>query len=111
MNPTELILKNFEKVSSRGSKNEAAIATGLSLGRQNTTAPPRQTRQGTMPCPAKAEDRPTLILQGHMDMVCQKTLESTRMISRKTPFNSSVMAIGFAPTAPPSVQTTALALR
>ncbi len=83
MNPTELILKNFEKVSSvpRGSKNEAAIRNWLIVWAAEHNCTSRVDAAGNLVIYAPAsqgyEDRPTLILQGHMDMVCQKTLEST----------------------------------
>ncbi|MBL8062987.1 MAG: aminoacyl-histidine dipeptidase [Anaerolineales bacterium] len=83
MNPTELILSNFEKVSSipRGSKNEAAIRNWLIkwAAEHNCTSKTDVAGNLVIYAPASAgyEDRPTLILQGHMDMVCQKTLEST----------------------------------
>ena len=83
MNPTELILSNFEKVSSipRGSKNEAVIRSWLIkwAAEQNCTSKTDVAGNLVIYVPASAgyEDRPTLILQGHMDMVCQKTLEST----------------------------------
>ena len=83
MNPTELILKNFEKVSSvpRGSKNEAAIRNWLIEWAAEHNCTSKTDAAGNLviyvPASQGYEDRPTLILQGHMDMVCQKTLEST----------------------------------
>jgi dipeptidase D len=83
MNPTELILKNFEKVSSvpRGSKNEAAIRNWLIewAAEHNCTSKTDAAGNLVIYAPASVgyEDRPVVILQGHMDMVCQKTLEST----------------------------------
>jgi dipeptidase D len=83
MNPTELILKNFEKVSSvpRGSKNETAIRNWLIewAAEHNCTSKTDAAGNLVIYVPANQgyEDRPTLILQGHMDMVCQKTPEST----------------------------------
>ncbi|MBK8821019.1 MAG: beta-Ala-His dipeptidase [Anaerolineales bacterium] len=83
MNPTELILKNFEKVSSvpRGSKNETAIRNWLIEWAAEHNCTSKTDAAGNLviyvPASAGYEDRPTLILQGHMDMVCQKTLEST----------------------------------
>ena len=83
MNPTELILKNFEKVSSvpRGSKNEAGIRNWLIdwATKHNCTSKTDAAGNLVIYVPASAgyEDRPTLILQGHLDMVCQKTSEST----------------------------------
>jgi dipeptidase D len=83
MNPTELILKNFEKVSSvpRGSKNEAGIRNWLIewAAKHNSTSKTDAARNLVIYTPASQgyEDRLTLILQGHMDMVCQKTQETT----------------------------------
>jgi len=83
MNPTELILKNFEKVSSipRGSKNETAIRNWLIAWATEHNCTSKTDAAGNLviyvPASQGYEDRPTLILQGHMDMVCQKTLEST----------------------------------
>jgi len=82
MNPTKLILKNFEKVSSipRGSKNEAAIRNWLIdwAAEYNRTSKTDAAGNLVIYVPASVgyEDRPTLILQGHMDMVCQKTNDS-----------------------------------
>jgi dipeptidase D len=83
MNPTELILKNFEKVSSvpRGSKNEAAIRNWLIEWATEHNCASKTDAAGNLviyvPASKGYEERPTLILQGHLDMVCQKTLEST----------------------------------
>ncbi len=83
MNPTELILKNFEKVSSipRGSKNEAAIRNWLIDWATEHNCTSKTDTAGNLviyvPASVGYEDRPTLILQGHMDMVCQKTLGAT----------------------------------
>ncbi len=83
MNPTELILKNFEKVSSipRGSKNEAEIRNWLIEWAAAHNCTSRTDAAGNLviyvPASMGYEDRPTLILQGHMDMVCQKTPGST----------------------------------
>lgn len=83
MNPTELILKNFEKISSvpRGSKNEAGIRNWLIDWATEHNCTSKTDAAGNLviyvPASHGYEDRPTLILQGHMDMVCQKTIEST----------------------------------
>ena len=83
MNPTELILKNFEKVSSipRGTKFEAGIRNWLIAWAAEHNCTSRTDATGNLaiyvPASAGYEDRPTLILQGHMDMVWQKTNEST----------------------------------
>lgn len=83
MNPTELILFNFEKVSSipRGSKNEADIRNWLIKWAAEHNCTFKTDAAGNLviyvPASEGYEDRPTLILQGHLDMVCQKTSEST----------------------------------
>ena len=83
MNPTELILKNFEKVSSvpRGTKYEAGIRNWLIQWAAEHNCTSKTDAAGNLviyaPASAGYEDRPTLILQGHMDMVWQKTNEST----------------------------------
>ncbi|MBP6179633.1 MAG: aminoacyl-histidine dipeptidase [Anaerolineales bacterium] len=83
MNPTELILKNFEKVSSvpRGTKFETGIRNWLIQWAAEHNCTSKTDAAGNLviyaPASAGYEDRPTLILQGHMDMVWQKTNEST----------------------------------
>lgn len=83
MNPTELILKNFEKVSSipRGTKYEAGIRNWLITWAAEHNCKSKTDAAGNLviyvPASEGYEDRPTLILQGHLDMVCQKTSEST----------------------------------
>ncbi|MBE0669950.1 MAG: aminoacyl-histidine dipeptidase [Anaerolineales bacterium] len=82
MNPTELILSNFEKVSSipRGTKYEAGIRNWLIAWAAEHNCTSKTDAAGNLviyvPSSAGYEDRPTLILQGHMDMVWQKTNES-----------------------------------
>ena len=82
MNPTELILKNFEKVSSipRGSKNEAAIRQWLMDWGAAHSFQSRTDAAGNLviyiPASTGYESKERLILQGHMDMVCQKVPES-----------------------------------
>ncbi len=83
MNPTELILKNFEKVSSvpRGTKFEAGIRQWLMDWAAARSLKSVTDAAGNLviyiPASQGYEAHPTLILQGHMDMVCQKTPEST----------------------------------
>lgn len=82
MNPTDLILKNFEKVSSipRGTKYEAGIRNWLITWAAEHNCKSNADAAGNLviyvPASAEYEDRPALILQGHMDMVWQKTPES-----------------------------------
>jgi len=88
MNPTDRILEKLEQISSipRDTKNEAGIrawlqdwasARGLA---SKTDAPGNLVIQ--VPASAGYEDHPTLILQGHLDMVCQKTPDSTHDFTR-----------------------------
>lgn len=83
MNPAELILSNFEKVSSipRGTKYEAGIRNWLIAWAAEHNCTSKTDAAGNLaiyvPASAGYEDRPTLILQGHMDMVWQKTSKST----------------------------------
>lgn len=82
MNPTELILKNFEKVSSipRGTKYEADIRQWLMDWGAAHNLRSRVDAAGNLvlyvPASAGYENIPTLILQGHMDMVWQKLPKS-----------------------------------
>jgi len=82
MNPTDLILSNFQKVSSvpRGTKYEAEIRSWLITWAAEHNCASTTDKAGNLviyvPASAGYEDRPTLILQGHMDMVWQKTPES-----------------------------------
>ena len=82
MNPTELILKNFEKVSSvpRGTKYEAGIRIWLIAWAAEHNCTSKTDAIGNLviyvPASEWYEDHPALILQGHMDMVWQKTNES-----------------------------------
>ncbi len=83
MNPTELILKNFEKVSSvpRGTKYETGIRNWLIAWAAEHNCTSKTDAAGNLviyvPASTGYDDRPALILQGHMDMVWQKTNEST----------------------------------
>jgi dipeptidase D len=82
MNPTEHILSNFEKISSipRGTKFEAGIRQWLIAWGAAHNFQSRTDTAGNLvihvPASGGYENRPTLILQGHMDMVWQKTPES-----------------------------------
>lgn len=82
MNPTEHILSNFEKISSipRGTKFEAGIRNWLIAWAESYGWKSKTDAAGNLviyvPASAGYENHPTLILQGHLDMVCQKTPES-----------------------------------
>jgi len=82
MNPTELILEKFEQISSipRGTKFEAGIRNWLIAWAESHGWKSKTDAAGNLviyvPASAGYENRPTLILQGHLDMVWQKTPES-----------------------------------
>jgi len=88
MNTIDSILKNFEQISSipRDTKNEAGIRAWLrdwasARGLESKTdAPGNLVIQ--VPASEGRENHPTLILQGHLDMVCQKTPDSTHNFTR-----------------------------
>ena len=88
MNPTEHILKHFEAVSSipRGTKDEAGIRRWLIEWATASRFGSRTDAMGNLviqvPASAGRESEPVLILQGHMDMVWQKTPESTHDFTR-----------------------------
>ena len=88
MNPTDLILKHFEQVSSipRGTKNEAGIRQWLVAWATARRFRSRTDAAGNLvihiPASAGRESEATIVLQGHMDMVCQKTPESTHNFTR-----------------------------
>ena len=83
MNPTERILDCFEKISAipRGTKNEAGIRVWLQAWAGARGWESRTDVVGNLVILIPASDgyelQPTLILQGHMDMVCQKTSNSS----------------------------------
>lgn len=82
MNPTDLILKNFEKVSSipRGTKFEAGIRQWLMDWATARNCQSKMDAAGNLvisvPASPGHESRETVILQGHLDMVWQKTSTS-----------------------------------
>ena len=88
MNPTDLILARFEQISAipRGTKNEAGIRTWLQEWATVIGLFSRVDAIGNLlirvPASAGYEDQPVLILQGHMDMVCQKTSDSQHDFTR-----------------------------
>lgn len=83
MNPTDLILKNFEKVSSipRGTKFEAGIRQWLMDWAAARNCQSKMDAAGNLvisvPASPGHESNETIILQGHLDMVRQKTSTST----------------------------------
>ena len=88
MNPTEHILQNFQMVSSipRGTKNEAGIRQWLTEWATANRFGSRVDAPGNLvihvPASPGRESEATVVLQGHMDMVCQKTPESTHDFTR-----------------------------
>lgn len=88
MKPTEHILQNFQMISSipRGTKNEAGIRKWLidwataNRFESKTDAPGNLVIH--VPASPGRESEATVVLQGHMDMVCQKTPESTHDFTR-----------------------------
>ncbi|WKZ41628.1 MAG: aminoacyl-histidine dipeptidase [Anaerolineales bacterium] len=82
MNPTDLILKNFEKVSSipRGTKFEAGIRQWLMDWAAARNYQSNMDAAGNLVISAPAspghKSNETIILQGHLDMVWQKTSTS-----------------------------------
>jgi len=88
MQPVDRILGYFEQVSAvpRGTFNEAGIRAWLQGWAQARGLPNRSDAAGNLLIEAPAspgmEDLPAVILQGHMDMVCQKTSESNHDFTR-----------------------------
>jgi dipeptidase D len=88
MNPTDRILSCFEQVSSipRGTKYEEKIRSWLEAWAQGHGLQPRVDATGNLviyvPASVGMDNSPTIILQGHLDMVCQKTPDSTHDFTR-----------------------------
>ncbi len=88
MNPTDLILEKFEQISSipRDTKNEAGIRAWLRDWASARGLESQTDRVGNLviqvPASGGYENHPTLILQGHLDMVCQKTPDSKHDFTR-----------------------------
>lgn len=82
MNPTEHILERFKQISSipRCTGNEAGIRAWFQEWAASRGLIHRADAIGNLvirvPASAGYEDRPGIILQGHLDMVCQKTMDS-----------------------------------
>lgn len=79
----EHVLTIFEQINRipRCSKNESRIAAWLVDWATQRNIPSEQDEIGNVlirvPATAGMEGTPTVVLQGHMDMVCEKTPEST----------------------------------
>jgi dipeptidase D len=88
MNPTDRILEKFEQISSipRETKNESAIRLWLidwaGVRSFNTKVDAAGNLVIQVPASAGFEGHPTLILQGHLDMVCQKNPDSDHDFTR-----------------------------
>lgn len=82
MTSLELILTRFEQLSAvpRGTKNEAGLRQWLIEWARGRGLDFRVDSVGNLviyvPASAGYEGQPALILQGHLDMVCQKTPDS-----------------------------------
>ncbi len=83
MEPIERILERFEQISSvpRGTKHEQKILAWLQQWSVAHGFSFQTDSYGNMvirvPASSGYEDRPTIVIQGHMDMVCEKTPDST----------------------------------
>ena len=88
MSSTDQILAKFEQISAipRGTQNEAGIRKWLINWASTKGLSSRTDDIGNLaiyvPASAGYENAPTLILQGHMDMVCQKTSDSNHDFKR-----------------------------
>jgi len=87
-NKANTIIDIFEAISAipRCSKNESQVAAWLMDWAREHGYPSRSDAAGNLvirvPATAGMENRPTVILQGHMDMVCEKTPASTHDFER-----------------------------
>ena len=90
-----------------GSKNEKAISDYIYNFAKNLNLECYQDQANNLiikkPASPGYENAPTVILQAHMDMVCEKT-PMWFMISKKIRFTSCVTAIGFMRTEQRSVR-------
>ena len=88
MSSTDRILAHFEQISAipRGTKNEAAIRQWLIDWASSRGLSSKTDNVGNLvihvPASIGRENAPALILQGHLDMVCQKTPDSTHDFMR-----------------------------
>ena len=85
---TRKIMDLFEQISTipRCSKNEAQIAQWLHQWAQDRGFAVRTDTAGNMviavPASKGAEDKPMVVIQGHMDMVCEKTKDASHDFSK-----------------------------
>jgi len=88
MEPTERVLSIFEKLSAipRGSGNEAGVRVWLEAWAEEHSYRSRSDPKGNLcvyvPATSGYAGQPVLIIQGHMDMVCQKTASSSHDFRR-----------------------------
>ncbi len=88
MNPTQKVLNLFEQISAipRGTKREAELRGWLSGWAERNSAPWNVDEAGNLvirvPSTAGFESAPIIVLQGHMDMVCEKTPDSPHDFTR-----------------------------
>jgi dipeptidase D len=88
MSITDQIIARFEQISAipRGTKNEAGIRKWLINWASSSGFSSKTDDIGNLviyvPASAGFENALTLILQGHMDMVCQKTSDSNQNFTR-----------------------------
>lgn len=88
MNPIDVILSRFEQISAipRGTKNEAGIRLWLQDWASQRGLRSQTDAAGNLviyvPASAGYEHCPILILQGHLDMVCQKMPDSAHDFTR-----------------------------
>jgi len=82
------VLELFEQISRipRGSKNEAAVAQWFEDWARNRCWPSQRDPAGNLlirvPAAPGCERAPAVVLQGHLDMVCEKTPESSHDFTR-----------------------------
>jgi dipeptidase D len=88
MNAIEKVLERFEQISSipRGTKREQKISEWLQNWASEHGFSSRVDQTGNLviyvPARPGLEKAPTIILQGHMDMVCEKTPDSDHDFTR-----------------------------
>jgi dipeptidase D len=88
MDTMQLIFERFEQISSipRGTKREKMISQWLQGWARERGFSSRTDATGNLviyvPASAGFENVPTIILQGHMDMVCEKTPDSDHDFTR-----------------------------
>lgn len=88
MNPIEPVITRFEQISAipRCTKNEAGLRAWLQAWAAEKGFASQTDAAGNLvirvPAAPGYEDRPVIVLQGHLDMVCQKVGGSTHDFTR-----------------------------